>query len=281
MHRAGILGRHGDGNLVGVEPEPLECGGEHLLGRVVDLADVGEHRHLDPAGKPLEAAGGVGVREVPAFRPYTTLEVRGVGAVLEHLRAVVALEEDGVAGGEAVEYGGGDGAGVGAAPDAEVALGDTEPAGVAGIVGGGEGFDREVADGERLAAPASPDICRRRPVFLRERLKRAAGRVNRNVKLPREDVDPPDVIDVFVGDEDRLDERCVGAGVCDAAEGLACGEPRVDEQRTMLPPDIGAVSLASARKDGQFHYTIGGLRGYLSTRRGGCTKSLVVRDTIS
>ena len=169
---------------------------------------------------------------------------------------MVALEEDGVAGGEAVEYGGGDGARIGAAPNAKVALGDTEPAGVAGIVGGGEGFDREVADGERLAAPAPPELCRRRPVLLRERLDRTAGRVDRDMEFPCEDVDAPDMVDVFVGDEYRLDERFIASGGLKAAEGLTCGEPRVDEQRTTLPPDIGAVSLASACKDGQFHCTL-------------------------
>ena len=61
MHRAGILGRNGDRDLVGVEPEPLECGVEHFFRCIVDLADVGEHRHLDAAGEPLKTAGGVGV----------------------------------------------------------------------------------------------------------------------------------------------------------------------------------------------------------------------------
>ncbi len=73
---------------------------------------------------------------------------------------------------------------------------------------------------------------------------------------------------MLVSDKNPLDERCISAGVCKTAEGLAGGEPRVDEQRTPLASQIGAVSLAPARKDGQFHCRNDGPCGYLRAWRG-------------
>ncbi len=87
------------------------------------------------------------------------------------------------------------------------------------------------------------------------------------------------MIDVLVRDEYRLDERCVPTGGFEAPKGLASGEPRVDEQRTLLPPEIGAVSFATAGEDCQFHCRNGGLCVYLRSGMTACRRSLGIRGT--
>jgi len=113
---------------------------------------------MDACAECVDALRCVWVGEVPSPGPDPPLEHLGVGAVLQHLGAVIALENKCIRPGKILHHAWCHHPGIGAAPDGYVSLPDGESARFTGIVRDFERLDSKVTDGKPLAIidPDSP-----------------------------------------------------------------------------------------------------------------------------
>ena len=203
----------------------------------------------------LQAGSGSGVGEVPVLRTDPALQGLGIRAVCKHVGAVVALEHDTVAVPEQPEHGGGHDPGVGTIPDPAAVLADDITTRFCCIMGRGERLDTEIAQGETLAAPAGVVFDRlvRRPPVVQEVRKRTFRGIDRPAEAPEEDVKPPHMVAMFMGDQHCIDCPGIDAGGIHAPEEFLCAQAGIDEEGAAAPGDYHTVPFASARKHRAAH----------------------------
>ena len=182
-----------------------------------------------------------------ASRADAALEHGRARPLLEHARAVVRLEHEGVAGRKTVAYAVGDDTRVRAVPEARAVLGDRVAAGLAGVVGQGEGLDHELADRKRLERADSPrgDRLLRGLAMEQELGDRPRSGVDRDIEPLHERIEPSDVVRVLMGYEYGLDRGGVGAGQRDPGEKVARREAGVDQEGAVPALDQDRVPLGA------------------------------------
>jgi hypothetical protein len=160
---------------------------------------------------------------------------------------VVRLEHEGIAGSKALAHAVGNDACVRAVPEARAPTRDRVPAGLARVVGEGEGLDQEFADGERLERVDRTRYDRLlRGLAVEQELCDRPGRgVDRDVQPLYECIEPTDVVRMLVGHEHGLDRGGIGTGEGDASEKVAGRESCVDQQRTIPALDQNRVPLGA------------------------------------
>jgi hypothetical protein len=178
-----------------------------------------------------------------------------VGAVLEHLGTVGALEHDPVAFAQEAVHVGGDYPRVRAVAKREVSLRDDEPAGLGSIVGGGEGFDFQIPDTERFAVTAGvvKEGFGASPAEVEEVGKGPCRCMDRDIQFPAKDVHAPGMVHVLVGEEQGIDPAHVNPGPLHAEKDLFCAQAAVDQNRAAAPFQDNTVALAPAGKHGTAH----------------------------
>jgi hypothetical protein len=119
-----------------------------------------------------------------------------------------------------------------------------------------ERLDTKIAEGETLAAPAGVVFDRfvRCPPVIQEVRKRTFRGIDRPVEAPEEDVQPPHMVAMFMGDQHCVNGPWIDSGSIHAPEEFLCAQAGIDEKGPAAPGNYHTVPFTPARKHRAAHY---------------------------
>ncbi len=134
----------------------------------------------------------------------TPLQHLRVGAGPEHLRAVVALQDQPVTPGEPFLHSRGDHSGIGAASEGQAVCDNAKTAGFPSIMGDRESFDGKAPDPASLVPPAAYEINGNLTASPASDnlMESATGSVDRDLQLSGQGIRSSGMIDMLMGDQD-------------------------------------------------------------------------------
>ena len=190
---------------------------------------------------------------MPGWPGNPLLKLVGIGTVGEHLGVVVALQQHGVQRGNHVAQAGEDVAQIGQDAQPVPAVIDHEHHPLCGVVRGGSRFHDDFAETDRfpgLEMPKVSDLAKGKSLG---RLVGLGGGVDWQAEGAVQDSHTAAVVNMVVGDENRIDRIYVPAMLGEPLFDIAGTDPGVEQQLDAACLDVDAVAVAAGLEGDELH----------------------------